>query len=61
MAGHRIHLPGYRLDKHGRLVRDVRRLDVSTRLKQASEAHARGPSAAGLKRSRPPRSVTDRR
>ncbi len=37
MAGHRIRLPGFRLDKHGRLVRDVRRLDVSTRLKQASK------------------------
>ena len=34
MAGHRIRLPGFRLDKHSRLVRDVRPLDVSTRLKQ---------------------------
>jgi hypothetical protein len=32
-----IRLPGFKLDKHGRLVRDVRRLDVSTGLKQASK------------------------
>jgi hypothetical protein len=41
MAGHRIHLPGFRLDKHGRLVRDVKRLDVSTRLKQAGSKRVR--------------------
>jgi hypothetical protein len=46
MAGHRIRLPGYRLDKSGNIVRDVRRLDVSTRLKQAGSKRVRVVKAA---------------
>jgi hypothetical protein len=50
MAGHRIRLPGFRLDRNGRLVRDAKRLDVSTRLKQASSKRVRvvPPSPAEL-------------
>jgi hypothetical protein len=33
MTGRRVQLKGFRLTKAGRLERDVRRLDVSTRLK----------------------------
>ena len=36
-----IRLPSFRLDKQGRIVRDVRRLDVSTQLKQASSKRVR--------------------
>ena len=41
MAGYKIKLKGFRFDKHGKLVRDQRRLDVSTRLKQASSKRIR--------------------
>jgi hypothetical protein len=41
MTGRRIRLPGFRLDKHGKPVRDDRRLDVSTRLKQKSSKKVR--------------------
>jgi len=41
MAGHRIRLPGFRLDKHSRLVRDVKRLDVSAQLRQRSSKRVR--------------------
>jgi hypothetical protein len=37
----RIQLKGFRLDKHGRLVRDERRLDVSTRLKRKGSKRVR--------------------
>ena len=37
MTGHRINLKGFRLDRHGKLVRDVRRLSVSERLKLQSK------------------------
>lgn len=40
MLGHRIKLKGFRL-KDGRLQRDPRRLDVSTRLKQRSSKRVR--------------------
>ena len=36
-----IRLPGFRLDKNGRLVCDVRRFDMSTRLKQACSKSVR--------------------
>jgi hypothetical protein len=42
MTGHKIKLAGFRLDKAGRaVVRDQRRLDVSTRLKQATSKRVR--------------------
>jgi hypothetical protein len=41
MTGHRIRIPGFRLDKHGRPVRDERRLDVSTRLKRKASKKVR--------------------
>lgn len=41
MTGHRILLKGFRLNKKGELVRDVRRLDVSTRLKQQGSKRVR--------------------
>ena len=36
-----IPIKGFRMDKAGRIVRDQRRLDVSTRLKQASSKRIR--------------------
>lgn len=36
-----IRLKGFRLDKAGKVVRDQRRLDVSTRLKQAASKRVR--------------------
>ncbi len=36
-----IKLPGYRLDKHGRLIKDARRLDVSARLRQRASKKVR--------------------
>jgi len=36
-----IAIPGYRLDKTGRVIRDVRRLDVSARLRQKASTHVR--------------------
>jgi hypothetical protein len=41
MAGHRICIPGYRLSKDGKLVKDRRRLDVSARLKQQGSKRIR--------------------
>jgi hypothetical protein len=36
-----IRIAGYRVDKHGRLVRDARRLSVSDRLRQAGSKRIR--------------------
>lgn len=36
-----VRLKGFRVDKHGRVVRDERRLDVSTRLKQRASKKVR--------------------
>lgn len=36
-----ISIKGFRVDKNGRVVRDERRLDVSTRLKQRSSKRIR--------------------
>jgi hypothetical protein len=41
MSGQRIAIRGYRLDKHGRLIKSVKHLDVCTRLKQASSKKVR--------------------
>jgi hypothetical protein len=41
LTGHRISLLGWRLDRHGRLVPDQRRLDVVTRLKQRGSKRVR--------------------
>lgn len=41
MTGRRIPIKGFRVDKHGKVVRDERRLDVSTRLKQRSSKKVR--------------------
>jgi hypothetical protein len=41
MTGRRVALKGFRLDKAGKIVRDQRRLDVSTRLKQAASKRVR--------------------
>jgi len=41
-TGHKIHLKGFRLDKKtGKPVRNLARLDVSTRLKQAASKKIR--------------------
>jgi hypothetical protein len=36
-----IRLPGFRIDEHGRIVRDERRLSVSQRLQQRSSKRVR--------------------
>jgi hypothetical protein len=36
-----IRIPGYRFDRKGNLVRDVRRLDVSARARQRSSKRVR--------------------
>jgi hypothetical protein len=36
-----IPIPGFRFDKAGRLVKDVRRLDVSARLRQKASKRVR--------------------
>jgi hypothetical protein len=41
MAGYRIQLKGFRLNKAGALVRDQRRLAVSERLRQAGSKRVR--------------------
>jgi hypothetical protein len=42
MTGHRIRIPGFRIDpKTGKPARDQRRLDVSTRLRQKSSKRVR--------------------
>jgi hypothetical protein len=41
MPGRIIRLPGFRLDKAGRLVRSTKHLNVSPRLKQASSKRVR--------------------
>jgi hypothetical protein len=41
MAGHRIRLPGFRIDRNGRLVRDVKRLDVSAQIRQRASKRVR--------------------
>jgi hypothetical protein len=41
LTGHRINLKGFRLTKEGKLVRDERRLDVSTRLRQRASKKVR--------------------
>jgi len=42
MSGYRIRIAGYRLNKAGELVPDVRRLSVSQRLRHAGSKRARG-------------------
>jgi len=42
MNGYRIRIAGYRLNKAGELVPDVRRLSVSQRLRHAGSKRARG-------------------
>jgi hypothetical protein len=39
--GRRIPLKGYRIDKRGQLVRDLRKLDVSARLRQRASRRVR--------------------
>jgi hypothetical protein len=34
MTGHRIRLPGFRVDKNGKLVRSTARLDVAARIRK---------------------------
>ena len=41
MTGRRVAIKGYRLDKHGKLVRCVKHLDVSARLRQKSSKKIR--------------------
>ena len=41
LTGVKVQLKGYRLDKSGKLVRDVRRLDVSARLRQKASKRVR--------------------
>ena len=41
MTGHKIRIPGFRLDKHGKPVWDDRRLDVSARLKMKGSKRVR--------------------
>jgi hypothetical protein len=41
MTGRRIHLKGFRIDKHGRIVRDEHRLSVSQRLQQRATKRVR--------------------
>jgi len=41
MIGYRIPIPGYRLNKAGELVPDMRRLSVSQRLRQAGTKRVR--------------------
>jgi hypothetical protein len=41
MTGHRIRIPGFRIGKNGKPVRDEKRLDVSTRLKQRASKKVR--------------------
>jgi hypothetical protein len=36
-----IRLPGFRIDKHGRIVKDERRLSVSQRLQQRASKRVR--------------------
>jgi hypothetical protein len=40
-SGRKVKIPGYRLTKEGKLVKDQARLDVSTRLKQRSSRKVR--------------------
>jgi hypothetical protein len=40
-TGYKIHIPSFRLDKSGGLVRDQKRLPVNVRLKQASSKKVR--------------------
>jgi hypothetical protein len=40
-SGRKVKIPGYRLTKEGKLVKDQARLDVSTRLKQAASKRVR--------------------
>lgn len=40
-SGRKSQLKGYRIDKAGKIVKDVRRLDVSTRLKQKASKRVR--------------------
>ena len=41
MAGHRIRLKNYRVDRHGRLVKSTAHLDVSARLRMRSSKRIR--------------------
>ena len=41
MTGYRIPIPGYRLNKAGELVPDVRRLSVSERLRRPNSKRVR--------------------
>jgi hypothetical protein len=50
-----IHLPGFRLDNNGRLVREARKLDVSARFRQKASKRVRvvrqkSPANAGQRR-----------
>jgi len=47
MTGSRIRIPGYRFNKAGELVPDMRRLSVSERLRQANTKRVRVAAAAG--------------
>jgi hypothetical protein len=41
MTGRRIAIPGFRIDKAGKLIPDQRRLPVSTRLRQKTSKRVR--------------------
>ena len=40
-SGRKVKIPGYRLDKHGKLVKDQKRLSVSARLQQRASKRVR--------------------
>jgi hypothetical protein len=46
VTGFKSRVPGFRLNKHGRLVRDERRLDVSARLRQRASKRVKVVSSA---------------
>src|SRR5262245_9816018 len=51
MSGHRIRIPGYRLNKAGELVPDMRRLSVSERLRRTDSKRVRvATTAPGTRR-----------
>ena len=41
VTGHQIRLPGFRVDKKGRLIRDAKRLDVSRQLQRRRSKRVR--------------------
>ena len=41
MTGHKTAIPGYRLDKTGKIVRDEKKLDLCARLKRKNSKRVR--------------------